>query len=161
MRAAAVNRARSGIVAPRRFAMAPSFPSLIAMTPARLGARHAGNAVGFQVASAILGAALPSIVKVLVGPFGLQAVGSRHFILQDERPCLRARYFMGMPSPSPRVEGIVDGGRSARLLDFRRVLLDKASTTESKEELPRCSLEDHFLCSPPDSLVDRSCSTIM
>ena len=58
------------------FAMAPIFPSLIAMTPARLGARHTGNAVGFQVAAAILGAAgLPSLVGVLVGRFGLEAVG--------------------------------------------------------------------------------------
>ena len=57
-------------------AMAPIFPSLIAMTPARLGARHTGNAVGFQVAAAILGAAgLPSLVGVLVGRFGLEAVG--------------------------------------------------------------------------------------
>jgi len=58
------------------FAMAPIFPSLIAMTPARLGARHTGNAVGFQIAAAILGAAaLPSLVGVLVGRFGLEAVG--------------------------------------------------------------------------------------
>ena len=57
-------------------AMAPIFPSLIAMTPARLGARHTGNAVGFQVAAAILGAAgLPSLVGLLVGRFGLEAVG--------------------------------------------------------------------------------------
>jgi fucose permease len=58
------------------FAMAPIFPSLIAMTPARLGARHTGNAVGFQVAAAILGAAwLPTLVGVLVGRFGLEVVG--------------------------------------------------------------------------------------
>jgi len=58
------------------FAMAPIFPSLIAMTPARLGARHTGNAVGFQVAAAILGAAwFPSLVGVLVGRFGLEGVG--------------------------------------------------------------------------------------
>ena len=57
-------------------AMAPIFPSLIAMTPARLGAGHTSNAVGFQVAAAILGAAgLPSLVGLLVGRFGLEAVG--------------------------------------------------------------------------------------
>jgi fucose permease len=58
------------------FGMAPIFPSLIATTPARLGARHTGNAVGFQVGAAILGAALlPSLTGLLVGDFGLEVVG--------------------------------------------------------------------------------------
>jgi len=57
-------------------AMAPIFPALIAMTPGRLGAQHTANAVGFQVAAAILGAALlPALVGVLAGIAGLEAVG--------------------------------------------------------------------------------------
>lgn len=57
-------------------AMAPIYPSLIATTPARLGATHTGNAVGFQVAAAVLGAALlPTIVGVVVGWRGLEVVG--------------------------------------------------------------------------------------
>ena len=40
------------------FACGPIFPSLIAATPARLGAGHAANGVGFQVAAAACGQAL-------------------------------------------------------------------------------------------------------
>lgn len=68
--AAAVGLVVSGL------GMAPIFPSLIATTPARLGPRHTGNAVGFQVGAAILGAALlPSLTGLLVGGLGLEVVG--------------------------------------------------------------------------------------
>lgn len=40
------------------FACGPIFPSLIAATPARLGAAHAANAVGFQIAASAFGQAL-------------------------------------------------------------------------------------------------------
>jgi fucose permease len=57
-------------------ALAPIFPSLIATTPARLGAAHTANAVGFQVAGAVLGGALvPTAVGVLAGMAGLEVVG--------------------------------------------------------------------------------------
>lgn len=48
-------------------ALAPMFPSFIALTPARMGAEHAANTVGFQIAAAMFGGA------VLVGGFGLIA----------------------------------------------------------------------------------------
>ncbi|HXW05721.1 MAG TPA: MFS transporter [Vicinamibacterales bacterium] len=52
-------------------AAGPIFPSLIAVTPARVGARHAANAVGFQVAGAALGqAVVPSMLGVLADTFG-------------------------------------------------------------------------------------------
>jgi fucose permease len=58
-------------------AAAPVFPSLIAATPARLGAAHTANAVGFQIAAAMLGAALlPGLVGVLAGRFGLESIGA-------------------------------------------------------------------------------------
>jgi fucose permease len=54
------------------FACGPVFPSLIAATPQRLGAAHAANGVGFQVAAAGLGQALvPWGVGVLARAHGL------------------------------------------------------------------------------------------
>lgn len=56
-------------------AMAPVFPSMIATTPARVGVRHTGNAVGFQVAAATLGASLvPAATGFVVARLGLEAV---------------------------------------------------------------------------------------
>jgi fucose permease len=61
-------------------AMAPVFPSFIAVTPSRLGEAHTANGVGFQIAAAVLGAAaLPTLVGVLVGRFGLDAFGPALF----------------------------------------------------------------------------------
>jgi fucose permease len=51
-------------------AAGPIFPSLIATTPARMGARHAANTIGMQIAAAALGQA--------VGPTLLGAIGRRH-----------------------------------------------------------------------------------
>jgi fucose permease len=57
-------------------AAAPIFPSLIAQTPARLGAAHTANAVGLQVAAAVLGGALlPGGVGALAARLGLEVVG--------------------------------------------------------------------------------------
>jgi len=57
-------------------ALAPIFPSFIATTPARLGAAHVANGVGFQVAAATLGAAAgPTLAGFLVGRFGPGAIG--------------------------------------------------------------------------------------
>jgi fucose permease len=59
---------------------APVFPSLIAATPARLGSEHAANAVGFQIAAAVLGQALlPALVGVFAGRFGLNVIGPALF----------------------------------------------------------------------------------
>ena len=58
------------------FSLAPVFASLISLTPARVGAAHADSAVGFQVASAGLGAAaLTSFVGWLTTAFGLEVIG--------------------------------------------------------------------------------------
>ena len=63
------------------FALAPIFPSLIATTPERLGAKYVANAVGFQVAAATLGAAvLPSLAGVLSGYFGLEVISIIIFV---------------------------------------------------------------------------------
>ena len=56
-------------------AIAPIFPSLIAATPARLGEAHAANAVGFQIAAAVLGGAVvPAGIGVLAERAGLEVI---------------------------------------------------------------------------------------
>lgn len=56
--------------------LAPMFPTLMARTPARVGADVAHHAVGFQVSAATLGSTLvPAFVGVLVARLGLGAVG--------------------------------------------------------------------------------------
>jgi fucose permease len=56
-------------------AIAPIFPSLIAATPARLGEAHTANAVGFQIAAAVLGGAfVPAAIGVLAGRAGLEVI---------------------------------------------------------------------------------------
>ncbi|MCG8347803.1 MAG: MFS transporter [Chloroflexales bacterium] len=58
------------------FMLAPIFPLLIAQTPARLGAAHAANAIGFQIAAANLGVScLPALAGVLAGAIGLEVIG--------------------------------------------------------------------------------------
>lgn len=55
---------------------APIFPSLMAATPARVGAEHAANAIGFQVCGATLGlSGLPALVGVLAARSGLSVLG--------------------------------------------------------------------------------------
>jgi len=55
--------------------LAPVFPCLIARTPARLGTRLATHAVGFQVSSGMLGAALlPGFVGLFTESRGLEVV---------------------------------------------------------------------------------------
>jgi fucose permease len=58
------------------FALAPIFPLSISDTPRQLGARHAPNAIGFQVAAASLGiAVLPGLGGVLAERAGLETIG--------------------------------------------------------------------------------------
>ena len=57
-------------------ALAPVFPLLISLTPARVGHRHAANAVGFQVSAATLGiAAWPALMGLLAHRFSLELLG--------------------------------------------------------------------------------------
>jgi fucose permease len=52
---------------------APVFPTLIAATPARLGAAHTANGIGFQIAAAVLGQSLlPAGVGVLARSYSLE-----------------------------------------------------------------------------------------
>jgi len=56
-------------------ACAPIFPSLIAMTPGRLGDVHTANGVGFQIAAAVLGQSLlPAGIGVLASKLSLEIV---------------------------------------------------------------------------------------
>lgn len=56
--------------------LAPVFASLISLTPKRVGAEHANNAIGFQIAAAGLGgASLTALLGVLARAFGLEAIG--------------------------------------------------------------------------------------
>lgn len=57
------------------FGLAPVFPALIALTPVRIGADHAPNAIGFQVGAAGIGAAIiPGLAGVLGDTFGLELI---------------------------------------------------------------------------------------
>lgn len=59
------------------FYLAPVFASLISLTPARVGAAHAGNAIGFQIASAAFGGAmLTGLIGLLIRAFGLEVIGA-------------------------------------------------------------------------------------
>jgi fucose permease len=56
--------------------LAPQFPLLISATPDYLGAAHAANGVGLQVAAASLGgAAIPSLLGVLAAAYSLEVLG--------------------------------------------------------------------------------------
>jgi fucose permease len=56
-------------------ASGPIFPSLIAATPARLGAMHTANAVGLQISIAAVGVAtLPALCGVMAQSVGLESV---------------------------------------------------------------------------------------
>jgi fucose permease len=58
-------------------ACAPIFPSMIASTPARVGARHTPNAVGFQIAAAVLGQSLlPALIGLMAQRMGLEIIGA-------------------------------------------------------------------------------------
>ena len=58
-------------------ALGPLFPGLMAETPRRVGAGAAANAVGFQVAAAVVGAAaVPAAAGGLASVFGLEAVAT-------------------------------------------------------------------------------------
>lgn len=66
----------SGGVALLGFALAPMFPSLIALTPARMGPTHTANTVGFQITAAMLGGAvLASGFGLIADRFGLETLG--------------------------------------------------------------------------------------
>jgi fucose permease len=57
------------------FALAPVFPTLISVTPERVGRRYAPHAVGFQVAAASIGIAFfPGAVGLLARHLGLESV---------------------------------------------------------------------------------------
>lgn len=56
-------------------ASAPIFPSLIATTPERLSKKHVANAVGFQIAAAVLGlSVLPALIGFFARRFGLEVI---------------------------------------------------------------------------------------
>ena len=58
-------------------ACGPGFPTLVALTPARLGAEHAPNAVGFQIAAAAVGLSmLPALVGIAAGALGIEVIAT-------------------------------------------------------------------------------------
>ena len=58
-------------------ACGPIFPLLVALTPARVGAAHAANAVGFQIAAAAVGlSAIPALVGLAAQRAGLEIIGT-------------------------------------------------------------------------------------
>jgi fucose permease len=79
------------------FACAPVFPTMISTTPMRLGRSHTANAIGFQIAAAVLGQSLlPALIGLMARRLGLEIVGPSllisaaalvglHFLLTAER----------------------------------------------------------------------------
>jgi fucose permease len=58
-------------------ALGPVFPSLVAMTPARVGAERTHVAIAFQLAAASLGvAAVPAVIGVVAGRRGPAVIGA-------------------------------------------------------------------------------------
>lgn len=63
------------------FALAPVFPSLISLTPKRVGSGNAANAVGFQISAAMTGGALlPAFAGLTIDRFGLEMIPVIHLI---------------------------------------------------------------------------------
>ena len=59
---------------------APVFPTLISITPAKLGSAHTPNSIGFQLAGAVMGQALlPSVIGWLAGMSSLEVIGPALF----------------------------------------------------------------------------------
>jgi fucose permease len=57
------------------FASGPIFPSLISITPARMGPRHTANAVGLQISIAAIGlASLPALSGLAAQRIGLEFI---------------------------------------------------------------------------------------
>ena len=57
-------------------ALAPTFPLLQLVTPARLGRQHAANAIGFQTAAGYIGFGLaPGLAGILAQRWGLETIG--------------------------------------------------------------------------------------
>jgi len=57
------------------FSMAPMFPTLMSLTPFRLGSNVSIHAIGFQVSAAVLGAAVvPTMAGILSERYGLVAI---------------------------------------------------------------------------------------
>ena len=57
------------------FGMAPLFPTMMSLTPARLGSHVSMHAIGFQVSAAVLGgAAIPTLAGILAGRSSLNAI---------------------------------------------------------------------------------------
>jgi fucose permease len=62
--------------------LAPVYPTLMARTPARLGAGLAQHAIGFQVSAAVLGSSLvPALVGILIASTGLGAISVMVLVL--------------------------------------------------------------------------------
>ncbi len=63
-------------------ALAPMFPSFIALTPARMGPRHSSNLIGFQIAAATLGgASIASSFGLFADWMGIEVLGSYLFVV--------------------------------------------------------------------------------
>jgi fucose permease len=63
-------------------ACGPIFPTLVAVTPARLGPAHAANAVGFQIAAAALGlSVVPGFVGLVADAVGVRTIGALFVVL--------------------------------------------------------------------------------
>ena len=93
------------------FALSPVFASLISLTPARVGPAHADSAIGFQIASAGLGAAtLTAFAGVVADAAGVGTIGGSIFAATL---LLLALYEAMLWRQSYRARLVREGGASA------------------------------------------------
>ena len=84
-------------------ASAPIFPTLIASTPDRIASAHLANAVGFQIAAAVLGQSLlPSLVGVLARQVGLEVISPALFVAALLLYCLHEALCYAMTAQKKR-----------------------------------------------------------
>lgn len=92
--------------------LAPVFPTLVSLTPARFGTERAAHAIGHQLAAAGVGAAvLPGVVALAIGAGGLGTLGPTLLALALVLLVLRAA--AGRPRPAPHQDrlGAAAGSR--------------------------------------------------
>jgi fucose permease len=64
------------------FSVSPLFPVLTSNTPERIGAQHAADVIGFQLASVRLGlAVIPALAGVMAAAYGLEIIGPFLFVV--------------------------------------------------------------------------------
>ena len=83
-------------------ACGPIFPTLVAVTPARLGSAHAANGVGFQIAAAAVGlSVVPGLVGVIAVAAGVETIATLLVALSILLVCVH--WLLDTSAPLPAI----------------------------------------------------------